>query len=129
MKKSNNSNNKLPLEISDAMWNRIYPILADFSNIYIGDPQNCRLFLSAVLWITKEGASWRALPKAYGYWNTIYRRFSRWCDAGVFETIQDTFHTDTEISTAFIDSTSVKAHACAAGAPKKRGSRSTSTRA
>ncbi len=77
--------------------------------------------LSAVLWIAKEGASWRAIPKVYGYWNTIYRRFGRWCDAGVLQTLHEHFHDAVEISAILIDSTMVRVRSCAAGAPKKRG--------
>ena len=84
---------ELPVELSDAAWNSILPFLRDCRNVYVGTPEKCRHFLSAVLWITKEGATWRALPKVYGnHWNAIYRRFSRWCDAGVFEALHEHFH-------------------------------------
>ena len=111
---------KLPLEISDEVWDKIHPFLVECPNVYVGKPQHCRVFLSAVLWMTKEGATWRALPDAYGNWNAIYQRFSRWSDAGVFETLQQYFRGDAEISTVFIDSTIVRANASAAGAPKKK---------
>ena len=35
----------------------------------------CDIREEALIWITKEGATWRSLPKVYGYWNAIYRRF------------------------------------------------------
>ena len=111
----------LPQAISDAAWKSLLPFLKAFPNIYVGNPETCRCFLSAVVWMTKEGASWRALPKVYGYWNTIYRRFSRWCDAGVFEALHEHFHEAGELSAILVDSTIVRAHSCAAGAPKKKG--------
>ena len=110
----------LPVSISDAAWNSIFPFLKAFPNVYVGNPDTCRKFLSAVVWITKEGATWRGLPKAYGYWKTIYRRFGRWCDAGVFEKLHEHFHAAGELSALLIDSTIVRAHSCAAGAPKKK---------
>ena len=58
-----------------------------------------------------------------------YRRFSRWCDAGVFQTLHEHFHDAGDISGILIDSTIVRAHASASGLPKKRRTRSTSTRA
>ena len=66
---------ELPRSISDAAWERFwFPFLKACPNIYVGNPEDCRRFLSALLWITKEGATWRAIPKVYGHWNTIYRR-------------------------------------------------------
>ena len=57
----------LPVTISDTVWNSILPFLEAFPNVYVGNPQDCRRFLSAVVWITKQGTTWRALPKVYGY--------------------------------------------------------------
>ena len=109
-----------PVMISDAAWKSILPFLKASANVYVGKPEDCRRFVSAVVWITKEGATWRALPKVYGYWNSIYRRFGRWCDAGVFEKLHEHFHAAGEISALLIDSTIVRAHSSAAGAPKKK---------
>lgn len=71
---------KLPHVISDAAWRSILSFLRAYPNVYVGAPEDCKCFLSVVLWITKEGATWRVLPEVYGYWNTIYRRFGRWCE-------------------------------------------------
>ena len=110
----------LPHVISEGAWRSILPFLQAYPNVYVGNPETCRRFLSAVLWITKERANWRALPTVYGYWNTIYRRYGRWCDAGVFEALHDHFHEAGELSAILVDSTIVRAHSCAAGAPKKK---------
>ena len=109
----------LPVEISDTAWKSMLPFLKALPNVYVGNPETCRSFLSAVVWMTKEGATWRGLPKAYGYWNSVYRRFGRWCDAGVFEKLHQHFHAAGEISALLIDSTIVRAHTSAAGAAKK----------
>ena len=109
----------LPVRISDAVWQSILPFLKASGNVYVGNPETCRRFLSALVWMTKEGATWRARPKAYGYWNSIYRRFRRWCDAGVFEKLHEHFHDAGEISALLVDSTIMRAHSSAAGAPKK----------
>ena len=110
----------LPVMIGDAAWQSILPFLKASSNVYVGNPEDCRRFLSAILWMTKEGATWRSLPKVYGYWNTIYRRFGRWCDADVFEKLHEHFHDAGEVSALLVDSTIVRAHSSAAGAPKKK---------
>ena len=113
----------LPVMISDAAWQSIHPFLKTLPNVYVGRSEDCRRFLSALLWMTKEGASWRALPKVYGYWNSIYRRFGRWCDAGVFEKLHQHFHDAGELSAVWVDSTIVRAHSAAAGARKKNQGR------
>lgn len=109
----------LPVEISDTAWQSMLPFLKALPNVYVGNPETCRRFLSAVVWMTKEGATWRGLPKVYGYWNSVYRRFGRWCDAGVFEKLHEHFHDAGEISALLVDSTIVRAHSSAAGAAKK----------
>src|SRR5215211_9507240 len=45
----------------------------------VGQPAkvSTRLFLDALLWMTGEGARWRALPERFDPWKTIWRRFAR----------------------------------------------------
>ena len=51
----------LPMRISDAAWQSIHRFLKTLENVYVGKPEDCRRFLSAIVWITKQGATWRAL--------------------------------------------------------------------
>ena len=52
----------------------------------------------------------------YGNWNTIYRRFRRWSEAGVWEIVATTLaETMAESGHYNIDSTTVRAHVSAAG--------------
>jgi transposase len=37
------------------------------------------------LWRIRTGAPWRDLPEKYGRWTTIYQRFRRWSEAGIWE--------------------------------------------
>lgn len=95
------------------------PILRSHPNTYVGREQECRRFLSAVLWMARSGAQWRLLPKEYGYWNTTYRRFARWSKQGIFEQLHQELADDADLEHLLIDSTIIRAHSSAAGARKK----------
>ena len=63
-----------------------------------------RMFLEAVFWIARTGASWRDLPPGFGNWNTIYRRFRDWARAGVFWRIFNAVSGDADMEMAMIPS-------------------------
>ena len=96
-KKAKNSQ-ELPLKIADAAWNRMLSFLKDNHGRCVGDPEKCRLFLSAIMWIAKNDVPWSAIPNEYGNWKTIYDRFRRWCNVGVFEAMLTHFYEDYKIT-------------------------------
>ena len=109
------------VQLQDGQWARIHDFLIADRNVYVGkDESACRRYVEAVLWISRSGAQWRLLPKEYGKWNTIYKRFARWCDQGIWERMLDHFADDPDMEHGIVDSTIVRAHPCAAGAEKKR---------
>ena len=108
------------VKLSDEQWTKIRDFLREEPNAYIGkDEQDCRRFVEAVKWMSRSGAQWRLLPERYGNWNSIYKRFVRWCKAGVWERMLGHFARDPDMENGMIDSTVVRAHPCAAGAQKK----------
>ncbi len=109
------------VSLTDAQWIKIRTFLQSDPQVYLGtNDQACRRFVEAVLWIDRSGAQWRLLPSDYGNWNSIYKRFARWCDQGVWARMLAHFAADADMEHGILDSTIVRAHSCAAGAEKKR---------
>ena len=110
-------------EFRPDQWMSILGFLRACPHVYVGQEKKCRRFLAGILWIARTGAQWRALPEHYGKWNTVYKRYLRWCEQGVWKRMQDAFAKDPDMEHLLLDSTIVRAHPCAAGAPHKRGAK------
>jgi len=100
---------------------KILEFLRSCPGIYVGREADCRRFIEAILWMARSGAQWRLLPQEYGNWNSIYKRFGRWCERDVWERMHQHFVDDPDMESLIIDSTVIRAHPCAAGASKKKG--------
>ena len=79
--------------------------------------------VEAMLWILRTGAPWRDLPSAYGPWQSVYTRFSRWSASGVLARLFAALSRERDEEGYFIDAAIVRAHQDAAGAAKKGGAR------
>lgn len=106
------------LVLSDVQWDRI-------SGLIIGRPdqkgstgRNNRMFVEGVLWIVRTAAPWRDLPEVFGEWNSVFRRFSRWSEKGVWRRMFEAMSDDPDFEYLIVDSTIVRAHQHASGAQK-----------
>jgi transposase len=83
--------------------------------------QDNRRYFEGMLWVARTGSQWRHLPDEYGKWNSVFRRFRRWVETGVFDALLETLCelVERERSADMVDSTIVRAHHCAVGI--KRG--------
>jgi transposase len=104
------------LALTENEWRILFPILAAQKHLYIGAEVQCRRFMDAVLRVLRSGAQWRLLPKTYGKWNSVFKRFSRWCKRGVWNDLHRNCIEHPDLQQLFFDSTIVRSHACAAGA-------------
>lgn len=108
------------VRFSNDRWQRIWAILKEQPGIYVGQERKTRMFVEAVLWMTRAGCAWRLLPAAHGDWNSVYKRFADWQEKGVWRALFDGLSRDADREWLMVDSTVVRAHACAAGAKKPK---------
>jgi transposase len=113
-------------EITDEAWEKIAPLLPS-NGKRGGQWKDHRTILNGILWKFGTGAPWRDLPERYGSWKTCYYRFTRWQKDGTWDRllkyVQTYSHAVSDVDwVVFVDSTIVRAHQHAAGAPKKGGS-------
>ncbi len=73
-----------------------------------------------MMWIAGSGEQWRQLPDDYGKWNSVFRRYRRWVETGVFDALLETLAemVARDTSADMINSTVVRAHHCAVGLKK-----------
>ena len=78
--------------------------------------------INAILWKLATGAPWRDLPERYGPWPSVYTRFRRWTQVGVWDRIFAAVQRQADAAGElnwelhFVDGTVIRAHQHAAGA-------------
>ena len=83
-----------------------------------------RRVLSGIIFINTNGLRWRDAPREYGPAKTLYNRWKRWSDKGVFVAMMDGLSAKgTERKTIMIDATYLKAHRTASSLRVKKGAR------
>jgi transposase len=108
-----------PSSMSDAQWAVIEPVLPPAaSEVGRGRPEahGRRLIVDAVFYLVAEGVRWRALPKDFPPWQTVYGFFTRWRDDGTWQHVHDILRDQVRLregrdplpTAAVIDSQSVK---------------------
>jgi putative transposase len=103
--------------LSRAQMRRIEP----FFPLSHGIPRvDDRRVISGIIFVIRNGLRWRDAPAAYGPPKTIYNRFKRWSEMGVFARIfVELAKAGRETGEVMIDATHLKAHRTAASLLKK----------
>ena len=80
--------------------------------------RNDRKFLEALHYFSVHNINWRALPAQFGNWNSVWKRFWRLSQSGVFEAFFEALAAMSQTAhlVQMFDSTVVRAHVSAAGA-------------
>lgn len=100
--------------LNDAQRAAIEPLLPKLG----GKPRvDDRRVISGILHRYREGLRWRAVPVAYGPRTTLFNRFNRWSEKGIWQALLTALAAcDDPLDCAMVDSTAVRAHRSAAGA-------------
>ena len=81
-----------------------------------------RRVLSGIIFVNRNGLRWRDAPPAYGPHKTLYNRWKRWSEAGVFIRMMEGLSGhNAERRTVMIDATYLKAHRTASSLAVKKG--------
>lgn len=66
-------------DLTKEQWKRVKPLLPPPRADGRGRPRkNDRTMLNGMLWVVRNGAHWRMLPRKYGPWQSVYARFAKW---------------------------------------------------
>lgn len=99
---------------TDEQWAKIVPHLP--TNQPGPQRHDDRRVLSGIVHVLKIGCRWVDCPREYGPAKTIYNRFARWSDRGIWQTIFEVVAAAPEPpAEVALDSSHVKAHRCASG--------------
>ena len=102
--------------ITDRSWALLEPLLPGSSRSPGRTGRDNRLFLEAVLWKVRVGGPWRDLPSGFGEWNSVFRRFRRWAQRGVFQRLFEAVSGDPDFEYILVDGTIISVHQKASGA-------------
>lgn len=81
-----------------------------------------RRVLSGIIFVNRNGLRWRDAPREYGPAKTLYNRWKRWSDKGIFVAMMDGLASRSiERKTIMIDATYLKAHRTASSLRVKKG--------
>ncbi len=105
-----------PSDLTDAQWEQIEPHVPKPKPGGRPASVDRREIVNAVLYLVREGITWRAMPHDFPPYRTVYHYFRIWRDDGSWQTIHDALRDDVRTaagrevspSVAIIDAQSVK---------------------
>lgn len=105
--------------LTDAQMERLKPFFPKSH----GKPRvDDRRVLSGIIFINLNGLRWCDAPREYGPPKTLYNRWKRWGDMGVFARMMEGLASESgDQKTIMIDATYLKAHRTASSLRAKKG--------
>ncbi|WP_265016528.1 MULTISPECIES: IS5 family transposase [unclassified Wolbachia] len=104
--------------IKEGNWKQILKFIGSEKGMHSKDEERLRIFIEALWYMARSGCQWRLLPKIYGNYRSIHKRFKRWCEKGIWEKLLEYTKQEPALEAVIIDGTIVRAHPCSAGYTK-----------
>lgn len=101
------------LLLSDEHWSKLRRIM---SHHRIYDKPSLRRTVEGILYRLRVGCPWRDLPREFGDWNCIYKRFNDWSSKGKLLGIFKSLAHEPDTEWEFMDGSIVRAHQHSSGA-------------
>lgn len=99
--------------LNDEQWSKLRQIMLQ-NGIY--DKPCLRRTIEGILYRMRAGCPWRDLPRYFGKWNSVYKKFNYWSKNNKLIEIFKKLITNPDLTIEFIDGTFIKAHQHSAGA-------------
>jgi putative transposase len=111
--------------ISDEFWAAVEPLMPSDEGRRGRRFAEHRLVLEGIAWRFRTGAPWRDVPAEFGPWQTVWKRHHRFSFDGTYQRMLEVVcqhWVDEDLDKGLarllsVDSTAVRAHQHAAGAP------------
>jgi len=104
------------LLLSDELWPKLRESLL---HLAVYNKRDLRMTVEGMLYRMRTGCPWRDLPKAFGHWNKVYKRFNAWSAAGIWQKVFKALVMEPDMEWVFMDGSYTKAHQHSAGAASK----------
>jgi putative transposase len=103
-------------DLTDAQWERIKPLIPPPKPGGRPASVSRREIVNAIVYLARNGCTWRDLPHDFPAWKTVYHSFRLWRDDGSWQQIHDALVVQVRVvagrdpspSVAILDSQSVK---------------------
>ncbi|WUO77217.1 IS5 family transposase [Streptomyces canus] len=108
-------------DLTDVEWAALGPLLPKINN-RCGRWRDHRQVINGIIHRLSTGCQWRKLPERFGPWQTIHKRHMLWSADGTWDRLLQHVQAVADAERGIdwninIDSTSIRAHQHAAGAP------------
>ena len=100
--------------LTDKRWLLLLQLMKSTGRAY-NKPEH-RMTFEGILYRLRTGIPWRDLPKQFGSWSAVYRRFNLWSKKGVLNILFSELARSPDFEWVFADGSIVRAHQHSTGA-------------